>query len=522
MGGVPVGEPTEDEGVSSLDEPTEVIAGVRLPVADGSESPAFGDAYASAADLADIEAADGSNESIVPLPPERIDDEPRIDAVSPRVGMAETPQTLGRPTWDLDDPAPVEPLAEPQVSFDELALSDRPAVSDDDPGAEVSDPAHDVQPIGPKTPLFKRELRLPRKAGRSARPATDVVGLRIGSTQLAAARVRTVAGRHEVVQIAREPLRSGIVVAGEVREPDALAAALKAFFEAHNLPRKAVRLGVASNRIGVRLLEVPVSGDPKLFDNVIRFRAQEVVPIPLAEASLDQIVLGEYATPAGPMRKILVAFAHRDLVDRYAESCKRAHLKLIGIDFDAFALLRAVDETRGDGVAPDRATVAVSIGHERTIFAVAEGEMCDFTRVLEWGGASLDASLAEVLNMAPAETTPIKHGLTLGIGNDSTSLTNEQLDAARRAIRAELEVLARELLASLQFYQSRPGSLAIGEILLAGGGAQLEGVEAELERLIGVPVRSADPFARAELGKKVEWPIEPGSLPIAVGLGMAA
>jgi Tfp pilus assembly PilM family ATPase len=47
-------------------------------------------------------------------------------------------------------------------------------------------------------------------------------------------------------------------------------------------------------------------------------------------------------------------------------------------------------------------------------------------------------------------------------------------------MKSELQVLSRELLASLQFYQSRPGSLAIGEIMLTGGAALLAGTDAEL------------------------------------------
>jgi type IV pilus assembly protein PilM len=183
-------------------------------------------------------------------------------------------------------------------------------------------------------------------------------------------------------------------------------------------------------------------------------------------------------------------------------------------------LLRAVSEPVDASRPADQATVAVSIGHERTIFAVAERGICDFTRVLEWGGASLDVGLARTLNLAPSEAGPIKHGLSLSGEEEAGGLSPIQAEAARVAMRTELHVLARELLASLQFYQSRPGSLAIGEILLTGGGAQLAGTGEELERRLGVPVRVANPFRRITLGKRVTPPALPGSLSIAIGLGI--
>ena len=67
--------------------------------------------------------------------------------------------------------------------------------------------------------------------------------------------------------------------------------------------------------------------------------------------------------------------------------------------------------------------------------------------------------------------------------------------AVREAIGRELEKLARELVASLQFYQSQPGSLAISEILVSGGTSRLPGLPEELERLTRVGVRRADPLA---------------------------
>ena len=103
----------------------------------------------------------------------------------------------------------------------------------------------------------------------------QLVGLKIGGSQIAAARIRN-AESPELVQAARVPLEHGIVVNGELRDPEALAVALKAFFAAHRLPRRGVRLGIANNRIGVRTFDVTGIEDPKQLANAIRFRAQEV------------------------------------------------------------------------------------------------------------------------------------------------------------------------------------------------------------------------------------------------------
>ena len=345
--------------------------------------------------------------------------------------------------------------------------------------------------------------------------------MRIGSSQIVAAVVRNTPGIPELAALVSAPIEHGIVVAGEVREPDALAVELKTLFAKNKLPRKRIRLGIASSRVGVRIIEVPAIEDPKLLENAIRFRAQEVVSIPLSDAILDHFVVGNTELDGAPGFRVLLAFAHRDLVDRYVEAFKKARLKVTSVDFEAFALLRAVTSP-DDRVNADRATVALAVGQERTIFAVAEGDVCDFTRVLEWGGGSLTVAVARALNMTPSQAEPVKRTLSFGEGLEHPDLDPTQIEAARAAMQRELQVLARELLTSLQFYQSRPGSLAIGEVLLTGGGAELEGTAQELQERLGVPVRLVDPFERVRAGKKAKVTIEPGATTIAIGLGLEA
>ena len=99
----------------------------------------------------------------------------------------------------------------------------------------------------------------------------------------------------------------------------------------------------------------------------------------------------------------------------------------------------------------------------------------------------------------------------------------ERADAARRAMAAELQVFAREIVASLRFYQEQPGSLGIREILITGGTAASGGLAPELERLIGVPVRVADPLVARERPSKSEQGQNArnnGSLAVAIGLGI--
>jgi type IV pilus assembly protein PilM len=380
----------------------------------------------------------------------------------------------------------------------------------------------------PKAPKEKKE-KAPKQPRRLRGPKIEVsggkgkrlVGLKVGASQLAAARVSN-NGVAELLQVAREPLNAGIVVGGELREPDALAEALKEFFKKNRLPKKGVRLGIANNRIGVRTFEIEGVDDPKQLDNAIKFRAQEALPIPIEDAVLDYQILGEETREDGQRtRKVLLVVAYRDLIDRYVDACRKAGITLTGIDLEAFALLRALQAPQaGAGGDAQAALVAVAIGHERSTFAVSDGRICEFTRVLEWGGSALNVALARTLDAAPSEVEELKRGLPLIDETVPEGLTAERAAQARDAMRRAIQVFARELVSSLQFYQNQPGSLGIGEIVLSGGTAHLVGLADELQRLIGVRVRVGDPLARMKVSKKVGEPEQVGSLAVAIGLGI--
>jgi type IV pilus assembly protein PilM len=432
-----------------------------------------------------------------------------------------------KPKPDLDEPVAEEEL-EPSPGYEELedenpsflkkeiSLSFRRKPKPPMTVAEEEDePEDDEEPAASKRPKRARRDASGRKR------AKRLVGLKIGASQLAAARIVN-NGTPELCQIAREDLEPGLVVGGELREPELLAEALRAFFRKHRLPRQNVRLGIANNRIGVRIFEIGGITDPRQLENAIRFRAQEALPIPIEEAVLDFHLLGERVDAEGnTFRRILLVVAYRELIDRYVSACKKAGIRLAGIDLEAFALLRALADPRDeDDPQSDAALVVVAIGHERSTFAVSDGRVCEFTRVLDWGGATLDVAIARELNVAPSEAAPFKRELSLTAQNVPEGLTQEQADAAREAVRRQLQTFARELVSSLQFYQNQPGSLGIGEIVITGGTAHLAGLAEELQRLIGVRVAVGDPLTRVKLGRKVRETEQLGSLAVAIGLGI--
>jgi type IV pilus assembly protein PilM len=547
--------PVAPEPVAEVPAPEPVVERIAAAVAPAPPEP-------EAAPVVEVEPV----ERVEPVVEEAAVDEPAID-VAPAEPWAAEPELPPEPIAVEQEPVPVAeaetteiPVAVPDTAPEPAPLAAAAVV------VHPPVPAAELPPVDAgekKAPFWKREIVVGRrrpaepkrqkpkkqpkaekpkqpKAEKPKRPKRErtpkqkrakapkvkverggsgkkLVGLKIGASQLAAARVVN-NGSAELLQLARDPLSPGVIVGGELRDPDALAAALKDFFSKHKLPKRGVRLGISNNRIGVRTFDVAGVQDPKQLDNAIRFRAQEALPIPIDEAVLDYHTLGETTDEDGQVvRRILLVVAYRDQIDRYVDACKKAGIGLVGIDLEAFALLRALQAPQPKA---DSALVAVAIGHERSTFAVSDGRVCEFTRVLEWGGAAVNIAIARALDAAPSEVEGIKRALSLENTIVPDGLSGDQAAKARDAVQRAIQAFARELVSSLQFYQNQPGSLGIGEIVLTGGTAHLPGLAGELERLTGVGVRVGDPFARIRVSKRVGEPEQLGSYAVAIGLGI--
>lgn len=488
--------------------------------------------------------------------PETVEEEPAVETVEPEP-VAEV-VAASEPAEEAVEPEPVaadEPVAaEADDDLDIQGLEDdgkdageestmpiaetdapdeSPAEVEPEPLPIIPLPSHEEPEAGADGEL--EENTSSRRSIRAARPKTEkqsgpkgprsgrrVVGLKVGASQLAAAVVTRTEGQNQLVDLVRTPLEPGIVVDGEVRDADALREALKAFFAEHKLPKKDVRIGVASNRIGVRTFDIAGIDDHERFDNAVRFKAHEVLPVSVHESVLDYRVVDERVSEGGEViRRVLLVVAPRDQVEPFAAACGAAGVRLGGIDLEALALLRTFVEPQPFSLrtATDTATVVVAIGHESTSLLVSGGGACEFTRVFDWGGSTLQHAIAQELDISEPEANEVLHGLSL---SGTSSLPPEQASRALDAVRARLTPFARELVSSLQFYQSQTESLGIGEIVITGGASHLEGLGDALHQMIGVSVRIGDPLQRVQFTGQLDPSLEAtiGSLAVPIGLAI--
>ena len=168
----------------------------------------------------------------------------------------------------------------------------------------------------------------------------SVVGLDIEPGFLAAAEFSS-GGSPELVRAATEPLGPGLFHEGEVVDVDGLADRVRAFFREHDLPKR-IRLGVASQKIALRVLELPVINNEQELEAAVRFQAQEELPMPLEQAVLDYRVLERVDNGEGGSMRVVVVGARRDTVEHLLAVARKAGLQPEFVDLSAFAMIRAL------------------------------------------------------------------------------------------------------------------------------------------------------------------------------------
>ncbi|HYL51389.1 MAG TPA: type IV pilus assembly protein PilM, partial [Acidimicrobiia bacterium] len=330
------------------------------------------------------------------------------------------------------------------------------------------------------------------------------------------------------VALPREAMREG-----EVADGGAVTDAVARLRSEVGLKKAAVRVGIASPRVVVRQVEMPVMTHEELA-SALRFQAADLIPISIEDAVLDFAILGRNEASPGedggePTMQVLLAAAQEATIMRLVSAVEAGGLQVAAVDLIPLALTRALARplpalapaAAGGGVAlADDALGAegiVSFGGGVTSIAVHEGGVPRFVRVLGSGGRELTDAIAHELDV-PVETA---EALKRAIADPSQ---DEAIGRARTAMDRPLSVLLDEVRSSIDYYRNQPGSARLLRVVATGGSAQLPGLPERLAALVGVPVEPAymgDLIRIGDIGfAPDELPRLEPYLPAAVGLAL--
>jgi type IV pilus assembly protein PilM len=318
--------------------------------------------------------------------------------------------------------------------------------------------------------------------------ARITVGLDIGTSAVRAAEIDTSKSTPVLLTYGQVGLPPGSLVDGEIRDATSVVEAIEKLWKNGQFGGSSVIVGIAGLRAITREIDLPYVPDDEVA-SAVRFQAEEVIPFPPDQTILSSQVLSDYTNDEGAkMRRVLVAAAHVDLVNGVIEAVERAGLTVEGVDLTSSALVRAV----GDYCDSDQPEAVVSIGAGLSVVVVHQNGRPQFVRTIGSGGNSTTAAISASLDIPIIDAEALKYRF----GDAST-----QVHAAERIAQPSMLELVDEIRNSIQYFASLPGRLPVSQVLVTGGGSELDGLVPMLESQVRIPVRTVSPLDRLDVSK---------------------
>ncbi|GIX30037.1 MAG: hypothetical protein KatS3mg124_0509 [Porticoccaceae bacterium] len=338
-----------------------------------------------------------------------------------------------------------------------------------------------------------------------------VVGLDITSSAVKLIELSRSGSGFRVESYGVRPLPAQAVVEKNIVDVAAVAEAIRKLV-AQVKPRSSdVACAVPGSSVITKIVEMPADLSEQALETQIELEADQYIPYPLEEVALDFQVLGPSETNPGQV-DVLIAACRRETVEGRQQAVEEAGLRARIVDVEVFALERAfrlVADELGD--VAEQVVAVVDVGATMLTLSVLVDGRTVYTREQLFGGRQVTEEIMRRYGLSAEEA-----GLAKKQGGLPEDYESEILEPFK-------EALIQQISRALQFFFSSSQYNFVDQLVLAGGVAAMAGLAEEVEAKIGIPTRVANPFARMEIGPKVNVAALTNDAPalmLAVGLAL--
>jgi len=258
----------------------------------------------------------------------------------------------------------------------------------------------------------------------------------------------------------------------------------------------------------ITLIEIPAMPEADT-DKTVSFQIRQHIPLPASEVAIEWLKVGEREDNGFTKQQILIISVPTGQIKKFQSIFKLAGLELKAVEIESLSLIRALI---GSDPTP---TILVDIGGRSTNIAVADQGFLKYNYQTDFSGGSLTQAISSGLNIniKRAEELKKQKGILAGAKEyELSTLTIPFLDA----------ILSEVKRAKVNYEKSQGAKSMIERIILAGGGANLLGIEKYVEKQFGLPTFIGNPFLKVEYPSKIEpFVKELGpNFSVAIGLGI--
>lgn len=305
------------------------------------------------------------------------------------------------------------------------------------------------------------------------------IGLDIGSHAVKICEFKETKSGLHLMSLGSARLPDGAVDDGELRDPDAVAQAIKSLMKNLKIKSKKVGISISGYSVILKKINLAVMGDKELEEH-IHSEAEQYIPFDISEVYLDYQDLKTSGEREDRTDVMLVA-AKKDVVDGYLEMLKSIGLKTVLVDVDAFALENSFEVTSKE----EGNILLVDIGSSKMNINIISGGASLFARDVAFGSRQLTEQIQDKFDISFEDAEALKTG--------AQEPGDKQKDIEEIFVSTTTQ-WAMEITKAIDFYNSNFPETPLLKLVLSGGGARVKGLDTFFAEDTGIPVEVFNPF----------------------------
>jgi len=300
------------------------------------------------------------------------------------------------------------------------------------------------------------------------------------------------AGNLVLERCAIERLERGWIIDGNIEKFDEVAEAVRRLVKKSGTKTRNVAMALPPSAVITKKIMLPGGMTDQELELQVETEANQYIPFPLDEVSLDFCVVGPSATSAGDI-EVLIAASRREKVQDIQGLAEAAGLKPVIVDVESYASRlatgRLIETLPNQGVG---SIVALfEVGALTTSMQVIRNDEVLYDRDQAFGGAQLTQMIVRQYGFSQEEAESKKRSGELPEDYESSVL------------RPFVESMVQEIGRALQFFFTSTPHNKVDYVMLAGGSSALPGLTAAVTQHSTFPCTLVNPFDGMEIGNDV-------------------
>jgi len=288
------------------------------------------------------------------------------------------------------------------------------------------------------------------------------------------------------------PLESGWIKDGSIEKFDEVADTVRSLIKITGTKTKNVVMALPPSSVITKKIVLPGGMTDQELELQVESEANQYIPFPLDEVSLDFCILGPSASSDGDI-DVLIAASRREKVQDLQGLADAAGLKPVVVDVKSYASRLAASRLVANmpDLAADSVVALFEVGSLSTSMQVMRNDEVLYDRDQAFGGAQLTQLIV------------LQYGFSYEEAEAKKCRGELPPDFEATVLKPFVESLVQEISRALQFFFTSTTHNKVDLVMLAGGSAALTGLTAMVTKQSGFPCVIANPFKGMQIAESI-------------------